>query len=233
MRSYGQFCPVAKASELFCERWTPLILRSLAMGASRFSDLQRGVPLMSPSLLSKRLKQLEAEGILERRKTPNGGAWTYHLSEAGTEFLPLVEALGVWGQRWSRRELEAHEMDIGLLLWGLEHGVAPESLGRDPAVVKLELSDLPAHKREWWFLNRDGGCELCLKDPGYEVDLYLQSTLKDMIYIYRGDLPLARAIETERLEAHGSAQLRRALPAWLNLDRMTEIPSQRADAPRF
>src|SRR5215510_9953586 len=104
MKHYGQFCPVAKAAELFCEKWTPLILRDLAWGATRFSELQRGVPLMSPTLLSRRLKQLEAEGIIERRPAPSRGA-TYHLTRAGLEFVPVIEALGVWGQRWSRRAL--------------------------------------------------------------------------------------------------------------------------------
>lgn len=233
MRSYGQFCPVAKASELFCERWTPLIIRSMASGAARFSELQGGVPLMSPTLLSRRLKQLEAEGIVERRKVESGKAWSYHLTQAGLEFLPLIEALGTWGQRWSRRTLQAHEIDLGLLLWGLERNRAPEGFGIPPTVVKLELTDQPEQKRDWWFLNRDGAFELCLKDPGYEVDLYLRSTLEEMIYIYRGDLPVHRALETERLEAHGPARMRKALGAWLTLGPIAAIASQRADAPRF
>src|SRR5262245_63791734 len=112
MKSYGQFCPVAKAAELFCERWTALILRDLAWGATRFSELQRGVPLMSPTLLSRRLKQLEAEGIVERRADGKGGTPTYHLTDAGAEFVPVVEALGVWGQRWSRRQLAQGEIDL-------------------------------------------------------------------------------------------------------------------------
>ena len=233
MRSYGQFCPVAKAAELFCERWTPLILRSMAAGARRFSDLQGGVPLMSPTLLSKRLKQLEAEGIVERRKAASGNVWTYHLTDAGLEFLPLVEALGLWGQRWSRRTLEPDEMDLGLLLWGLEHNPVPEGFGAPPTVIRLELTDQPAQKREWWFLDSEGAFELCLKDPGHETDLYLQSTLEAMIYLYRGDLPLARALETGRLEAHGPAPMRRALADWLTLGPLAQVRSERADAPGF
>ena len=116
MRTYGQFCPVAKAAELFCERWTPLILRDLALGASRFSELQRGVPLASPTILARRLAQLVAEGVVERRGGPRGRR-TYHLTPAGQDFVPVVMALGLWGQRWSRRELAAHEVDLGLLLW--------------------------------------------------------------------------------------------------------------------
>lgn len=119
MRSYGQFCPIAKASELFCERWTALILRDLVAGATRFSQLRRGVPLMSPTLLSRRLKELEAEGIIVRRRRAGGSSWTYHLTRSGEEFAPILQALGVWGQRWSRRELAKHEMNLTLLIWAI------------------------------------------------------------------------------------------------------------------
>ncbi len=127
MKTYGQFCPVAKAAELFCERWTALIIRDLAAGATRFSELHRGVPLISPALLSKRLRQLEAEGIVEKRQIGKTG--TYHLTTAGAEFIPLVEALGIWGQRWSRRELVEEEMDLGLLLWSVEGNAKADAFG--------------------------------------------------------------------------------------------------------
>src|SRR5262252_8103118 len=109
MRSYGQFCPVAKGAEVFCERWTALILRDLGLGSIHFARLQRGIPLASPTLLSNRLKQLVAEGIVERRRSEKGRSWTYHLTPAGEELLPIVRALGIWGQRWLRRELAEHE----------------------------------------------------------------------------------------------------------------------------
>lgn len=230
MKSYGQFCPVAKASELFCERWTPLIIRDLALGARRFSELRRGVPLMSPTLLSRRLKQLEAEGIVERRKNDGRRGHTYHLTEAGAEFAPLVEALGVWGQRWSRRELVEGEIDLGLLVWGLERGVDPNAFGHKRTLVLLTLTDQPKDKQVWRFLNTDGRCQLCLDDPGFEVDLYLTATLPDMIYVLRGDLPLAHALDTGRLEAHGTTTVTRRLKMWLNLSPLAAIPSARADA---
>lgn len=229
MRSYGQFCPVAKAAELFCERWTALILRDLAAGATRFSELHRGVPLMSPTLLSRRLKQLEAEGVVERRRSGKGKTWTYHLTPAGAEFVPLVEALGVWGQRWSRRQLAENEIDLGLLLWTLERSVRADAFRARQAVVRLQLTDQPPGKDLWWFVNNDGRCELCLEDPGFEVTLYLASTLPDMIYIVRGDLPLTRALAADRLEAIGSADARKRLAAWLNLSPLAQIGSQRPE----
>jgi DNA-binding HxlR family transcriptional regulator len=229
MRSYGQFCPVAKAAELFCERWTPLILRDLAGGATRFSELQRGIPLASPTLLSQRLKQLEAEGVVIRRRSPGGGSWTYHLTAAGREFAPIVEALGVWGQRWSRRELAEHEIDLGLLIWAMEKGVRPAAFGARRTLVRIEFTDQPAKKRYWWFRNENGRSELCLDDPGGEVDLYLSATLRDMIYVWRGDLGLARALEQGRLEAHGTAAARRALPRWLAISTLAHLKSARGD----
>jgi DNA-binding HxlR family transcriptional regulator len=230
MRSYGQFCPVAKAAEVFCERWTALILRDLVAGATRFSQLRRGVPLASPTLLSRRLKQLEAEGIVERRRSMSGRSWTYHLTSAGREFAPIVEGLGVWGQRWSRRQLEKHEVNLTLLMWGLELGVKPDAFEERRCVVKLTFTDQPEGTRHWWFVNDAGRVELCVEEPGYEVDLYLVTTLPDMIYVYRGDLSLARARTEGRLEVHGAAWARRALSRWLAASPLALVKSQRSSA---
>ena len=229
MKSYGQFCPVAKAAQLFCERWTPLIVRDLAAGATRFSELQRGVPLMSPTLLSRRLKELEAEGVVERRRAPNGKIWTYHLTPSGREFVPLVVALGVWGQRWTRRQLAEDEVDVTLLTWALERSVDASAFGIANPVVQVTFTDQAAAKAKWWFVHRDGACELCLQDPGYEVDLYLTATVRDMICIVRGDLSLTRAFDEGRLEADGPRALKRCLRAWLNLSPLAKVKSQRPD----
>jgi DNA-binding HxlR family transcriptional regulator len=230
MKRYGQFCPVAKAAEVFCERWTPLILRDLALGASRFTELQRGVPLASPTLLSNRLKQLEKEGIVCRRKSASGRSWTYHLTPAGSDLAPIVLSLGVWGQKWSRRELAKHEVDLGLLLWAIERCAKPDALGRERSLVELKLTDQIEKKRHWWFLNEAGRCELCLKLPDPNVDLYLETTLRDMIYVWRGDLALGRALDTGRLRAHGTGAMLRALPRWLGVSPLAHVQPERADA---
>jgi len=230
MKHYGQFCPVAKAAEVFCERWTPLILRDLALGAARFSDLQRGVPLASPTLVSHRLKQLEKEGIVCRRKSATGRGWMYQLTSAGEDLAPIVLALGKWGQKWSRRELAKHELDLGLLLWAMERGARPAAFGRDRTVVELTVTDQPEKKRHWWFLNDAGRCELCLEAPDSDIDLFLQATLRDLIYVWRGDLLLGRALATGRLRAHGTAAARRALPRWLGISPLAHVQSLRAGA---
>lgn len=229
MKHYGQFCPIAKAAEVFCERWTPLILRDLALGAARFSELQRGVPLASPTLLSNRLKRLEQEGIVQRGKSASGRSWTYHLTPAGEDLAPIVFALGTWGQKWSRRSLAKHEIDLGLLLWAMERGARPEAFGDHRTVVQLTVSDQIEKKRHWWFLNEGGRCELCLKAPDPDVDLFLETQLRDLIYVWRGDLSLTRAIDTGRLRVHGKASVRRALPRWLGISPLADVQSARAD----
>ena len=230
MRSYGQFCPVAKAAELFCERWTALILRDLASGATRFSELQRGVPAASPTLLARRLHQLEAEGIVERRASGRGRGWTYHLTAAGRDFGPVIEGLGLWGQRWARRELATHELNLKLLLWGLERSVKPEAFGARRCVVKLTFRDQPERVSQWWFINKSGRLEMCKDDPRFDVDLYLATTLAAMIRVYRGDVSLARAIEQGAIEVTGLAWARRALPRWLQPGPLAQVKSMRPDS---
>ncbi|WP_435105531.1 winged helix-turn-helix transcriptional regulator [Arhodomonas sp. AD133] len=214
MKRYAQFCPVAKAAQVFCERWTPLILRELGSGVTRFSELGRGVPLMSRSMLSRRLQALESEGIIERRPNAAGRGWTYHLTSAGREFLPIVDALGAWGRRWSRRQLAEGEVDIELLLWAMERDVRTDAFGDRRTVVQLDFVDQPSSRRRWWFVNDPNDVQLCLQDPGFDVDLYLSVRLHDLVHIWRGDLPLRNALESHRLEAVGPLSLRRALRDW-------------------
>lgn len=227
MRRYGQFCPVAKTAEVLCQRWTALILRNLCWGATRFSELQRGVPMMSPTLLSQRLKELEKEGIVERRGAGRGGS--YHLTEAGRDFAPIVEAMGVWGQRWARRELEPEEIDMDLLLWGIERSARADAFGRQPAVVQVSFPDQPAGKQVWWYLMDEDRCQLCVDDPGRAVDLYVSGTVADVIRVYRGDVSLAHALASGRIEALGAEADRRALGPWLNLSPLAAIPSRRRE----
>lgn len=230
MKGYGQFCPVAKAAEIFCERWNALILRDIGGGVLRFSELHRGIPLMSRSMLSRRLQQLEREGIIERRANESGHGSTYHLTPAGRDFMPIVKALGVWGQRWSRRQLADGEVNAPLLLWEMERSVRADAFGDRRTVVRLDFIDQPSGKRRWWFINEAGEAHLCAKDPGFEVDLYLSARLPDMIHIWRGDLSLSLALETGRLETHGPSRLRRALPAWLTLSPLARVRSVNEDA---
>jgi DNA-binding HxlR family transcriptional regulator len=218
---------VAKAAEIFCERWNALIIRDLSAGPRRFSELKRGVPLMSPSLLSSRLKWLMEEGVIERRPS-SGRHGVYALTNAGKEFVPLVEALGIWVQRWTRRELHDDEIDLGLLVWSIESSVNAAAFGERRCLIRLELTDQIETKRLWWFLNEGGCCELCLEDPGGDVALYLSCTLADAIRVVRGDIALASAVGSDRLEVLGESWARDSLLEWLNLSPLSEVSSCRS-----
>lgn len=230
MKGYGQFCPIAKAAEIFCERWTALVIRNLGAGAERFNDIHRGVPHISATLLTKRLRQLETEGLVERRRSPSGKSWSYHLTTAGAEFLPLVGALGIWGQRWTRRELADGELDLGLLIWGLEHSVDPAAFGQGRHVLRLSVCDQPAHKRVYWFVCEAGELDLCVSDPGGATDLFLEATLADLIRVYRGDVALETAMDDGRLRVDGVPKHIRRLRRWFNFDEMAKT-SAAEDSP--
>jgi DNA-binding HxlR family transcriptional regulator len=228
LKSYKQFCPVAKAAEVFCERWTPLILRNLGLGVSRFAKLQGGIPQASPTILARRLKQLEAEGVVERRRSETGRSWTYHLTPAGEEFLPIVAALGAWGQRWSRRELQEHELNVGLLVWAMERGATHDAFGDRRTVIKLSFLDRSPGRRNYWFVIEGGKTELCVDEPGFGVDLYLTTSLPVMIRIWRGDMALTGAINDGQLDVHGPVWARRCLSRWLarsTYARIKPVPS--------
>lgn len=225
MKSYGQFCPIAKAAEIFCERWTALVIRNLGAGAERFNDIHRGVPHMSATLLTRRLRQLEAEGLLERMRSQTGKSWTYHLTDAGTEFLPLVSALGTWGQRWTRRELRDGELDLGLLIWGMEYSVDPMAFGPSRHVLRLSVSDQPEHKRHYWFVCEAGSLDLCVADPGGGTDLFLDASLSNLIRVYRGDVALEAAIDDGRLKVDGTPKHIRCLRRWFNFGPMAKTPA--------
>ncbi len=161
MSTYGQFCPVAMASEVLTERWTPLVVRELLCGSTRFNDLRRGVPLMSPSLLSKRLKTLERVGVVER-----DGA-DYHLTPAGEELRPVIEALGVWGQRWARGDVEAKHYDASLLMWDIHRNIVTDRLPDGRIVVHFHLAGSSDNKSHFWLVLEPGTADLCIiTDPG-------------------------------------------------------------------
>ena len=228
MKGYGQFCPVAKGAEVFAERWTPLVLRELLLGSTHFSDLHRGVPLMSRSLLSLRLKQLEEIGVVERKCGPQGPE--YHLTEAGREFAPIVRQLGEWGQRWFRPKFTRHDLDVGLLMWDMRRSIKPQAFPQGRVSVQFDFSDLPASKRTWWLVNNGGEVDLCPNDPGFEVGLYVVSDLRTMTRVFMGDLALKAAVGSGQIELDGSRALRQQFEHWLGLSGFAEIEDARCSA---
>ncbi len=219
MQGYGQFCPVAKAAEVFAERWTPLVLRELVCGSHRFNDLHRGVPLMSRSLLAQRLRRLEAAGIVERRPSTAGPGADYYLTAAGEEFGPAIEALGRWGQRWSRR-FDAADLDPALLVWDMQRNLNRESLPSRRVVMKMDFRGvLPRHRAycRWWLIIDPEAVNVCLKDPGFEVELFVAAELAALTKVWMGDLSLKDTLRSGAVAIEGPPQLVRTLPSLLGL----------------
>ncbi len=216
MMRYGQFCPIAKAAEIVAERWTPLVIHELLAGSTRFSDIRRGVPLMSQTLLSTRLKELERVGIVERRTVvPRGHEW--HLTEAGQALAPVIVQLGEWGVRYAQDPLREDELDVTVLVWNIRRRVDPNAFDVDRVVVKFEFTDVPAGKRHWWVVNGRGAVDLCPTDPGFPVDIYITTDIRTMIAIWFGKLTLDAAVRADRVELIGPRQLRDRLRSWLLL----------------
>lgn len=223
-KGYGQFCPVAKAAEVLAERWTPLVVRELLCGSERFNDLRRGVPLMSASLLSQRLKELEWAGIVERRQAPGGRGPTYHLTEAGEALRPIIEALGSWGHRFVRSNFEHQDLDPGLLLWDIRRRVQAGHLPPGRIVISFEFPDQPANKRRWWLLKEHEALDICVQDPGFDVDLTVSSDLQTLTRVWLGDIDIAAALHSGALQLEGSTSLRLSFPDWIGLSLFAHVP---------
>lgn len=216
---YSQFCPVAMAAEILCTRWTIVLLRELVAGSTRFNELRRGVPRMSPALLSKRLKELEAAGIVVR--SPVSGdpdLYEYTLTTAGKEAGRVVAAVGEWGHRWVTTEASLGKLDPNLLMWDMRRNVSPTPMPGRRTTIQVIFSDQPEARRNWWLVVEPGQeVDLCSVDPGFDVDLYLVTDLRTMTEVWMGYTTIDRARAAERLTVTGDRQLERNLQSWLGL----------------
>lgn len=214
--SYKQFCPVAMASEVLCNRWTMIVVRELVCGSTRFNDLKRGVPRMSPALLSKRLKDLELAGVVQR--VASGGGFEYRLTPAGRELEPIVAAMGFWGQRWVETAPTLQNVDPELLMWDMRRSINVATLPRQRSVVQFIYTDRPENKRSYWLvIEANGTVDVCSIDPGFEVDLYVTTDLRTMTAIWLGLTTIHAETESNRLTVVGNTALERTMPTWLGL----------------
>lgn len=212
---YSQFCPVSMAAEVICTRWTPLVLRELLCGSKRFSDLRRGVPRMSPTLLSKRLKELELAGVI--RVSRGAAGPEYRLTEAGEELRPLVLGLGQWGQRWVESRLSLRNLDPSLLMWDMRRNLEPEPRPDRRCTIQFQYPELSEAQRDWWLVVDKGDVDLCSVDPGYEVDLLVTADLRAMTAIWMGLTSLPEEIAKGAVTLDGPPVLQRRIREWLKL----------------
>lgn len=223
---YGQFCPVAKASEILTTRWTPLILRELIAGSSRFNEIHRGVPLMSRALLSQRLRELQAAGVIERHQTNGPQSVEYRLTASGEELRPIIVALSVWGQRWVESALDSQDWDAGVLMWDMRRRIDTSLLPGPRTVLQFEYIDAPEELRKWWIVIEGDEVDLCQSDPGYDVDLFATTSVRVMAKVWIGKISLARALDDGDITLFGDSGLRRSIGRWLMLAKVIRAVEQ-------
>jgi DNA-binding HxlR family transcriptional regulator len=229
---FGQFCPVAVACEVFAERWTPIVLRELLAGSQFFNEIHRGIPLMSRALLVRRLRKLESAGVITVSPGNNGRGHCYCLTEAGLEFRTAIDALGTWGQRWTVR-VEPQNLDAGLLMWNMRRRIDSAKLPARRAVVHLRFEGVPVTyrgARRFWLLLDRTGADLCLSDPGFEVDLDVVADLAAMARLWLGDTTFAAALGSKQIRVTGPAPLARQFPSWFLLSPFAAVPRPNAQA---
>ena len=217
--SYRQFCPVAMAAEVLCTRWTVVLLRELVAGSTRFNELRRGVPRMSPALLSRRLKDLEAAGIVARETSRSeSGAFEYRLTASGRELGPIVEAFGIWGQRRIEADLSLQHLDVQLLMWDMRRNLNTTPMPQGRNVVQFVYPELPTTQRSWWLIvDPKDDVDLCSVDPGFDVDLYVSVDLRTMTAIWMGLDTVRVAVASKRMILTGERRIASAMQTWLGL----------------
>jgi DNA-binding HxlR family transcriptional regulator len=213
MRTYGQYCPIARASEVLAERWTPIILRNLLLGCTTFGEIADGAPGLSRTLLTTRLRELKRAGILEATPNPSGRGFVYQATEAGTDLAAVLAAMGVWGERWL--ELAPEHLDPGVVLhswcsWYLARDLIPKRR----VVVQFDFPDLPKKGAQLWVIFDGEQSEVCRKDPHFEVDLFVESESRALAEWHLGRIEWADAVRASRIRVIGPSSLARALPTW-------------------
>jgi DNA-binding HxlR family transcriptional regulator len=221
MKTYGQFCPVARAMDLLDERWTLLVVRELLEGSRHFNELRRGVPRMSSALLTKRLRTLVTAGVVERHEDTN--RVVYALTPAGQELRGIVEALGTWGIRWMP-ELGDEHLDPHLLLWDLHRNLDLDAKPDTRTVLAFHLRDARPDSRDWWVIASDGEVDLCDVDPGYEVTARIEASLETLTRVWVGEIAWEQAVRAGALRTIAAEDIRRQVPRWLKLSAFARVP---------
>lgn len=222
MVRYGQFCPVAKAAEIFADRWTPLIVRELCFGPCTFGQLLFAMPLISRTMLTQRLKELAGSETIAIEPKRRGRGNLYRLTEAGEELRPLIEMMSMWGQRWAQNRIEPDDLDPALLMWGNRRQVDPAQIPAARTVIRFEFRGVPKSRqnaRYWWYVIHRGEIEICLKDPGYETDAVVRADLAAFTKLSLGYLGLDEAQAEGVVSFQGGAEAIALLCRLLRLPR--------------
>jgi DNA-binding HxlR family transcriptional regulator len=214
--SYGQFCPIAMASEIVCSRWTALVLREMMCGSTHFNDLRRGLPRMSPTLLSKRLKELDQAGVISQSRSGARGV-EYQLTEAGKDLRGVIMSLGLWGHRWIDSSISLKNLDPSLLMWDMRRNIVPAELPDRRCIVHFIYPELSQGRKSWWLVIEGGEVDLCYVDPGHEVDLYVTGSLRNMTSVWMGITTLKSELDAGTITLSGDKALARSMQKWMGL----------------
>jgi DNA-binding HxlR family transcriptional regulator len=231
MYRYGQYCPVARAAEIVADRWTVLIVRELLADVNHFNELERGLPHVSRALLVERLKRLERTGVLERRVLSHGKQTEYRLTPAGRELQKLIDTLGEWGARWSFGEPRPDELDPSILLWWMRRRVALHSIPLRRTVIEFDFRS--ARKQRYWMLLEPTEVSVCLKHPGFDVDVMVSADIAALYKVFSARATLAEALHRKQVRLEGSPADLRAFPRWFTWSPMADaVRAAMADRQR-
>ena len=211
MRTYGQYCPIARGAEIFAERWTPLIVRNLSLGCGSFSEILEGAPGLSRTLLSQRLRQLQRLGIVASTSKPAGRGSRYRLTAAGHDLFKVCLSLGEWGARWL--EIAPENLDPFVALWSMCHALRRDRLPDRRVVIQFDFTGRRSPERYWLLIER-GDTEICRTSPGLDEDLYVTAEAEAFVRWHAGQLTWAAAVRDRRIQLFGPAWLVRAFPTW-------------------
>ena len=211
MRTYGQYCPIARGAEIFAERWTPMIIRNLHLGCETFSEILAGAPGLSRTLLSQRLKQLEQFGIVEATVKDGGRGHSYRLTSAGHDLFVVCQSLGVWGARWL--EIAPKHLDPFVALWSMCNALRRDRLPDRRVVIRFDFTGR-ARRERYWLLIELGDTEICKTYPGLDEDLIITAEAEAFVKWHAGRLSWAEATRADRIQLSGPTGLVRAFPTW-------------------
>jgi DNA-binding HxlR family transcriptional regulator len=218
----GSLCPTVKAAAMIGDKWVLLIMREFMFGASRYNDLQRALPRISPTILSRRLKQLEKDGLIVKKSAAGQKATEYRLTRCGRELQPTLEAMAIWGLRWARRRLKEENLDVGSFMWDFHRSLKTEELPEGETVFCVSFPELENYKR-WWLIAKGDVVDLCTDDPGRDVDLYLTGQLPDLAEIWMGDVDVNTAVRNESIVMTGAPYLTRSAARWFPRSAFADI----------
>jgi DNA-binding HxlR family transcriptional regulator len=220
MHLYGQYCPIARAAEILADRWTLLIVRELLADVKHFNELERGLPHMSRTLLAERLRRLEQMRVLERRGSSRGKPTEYRLTAAGRELQRIIDLFGEWGARWAFGPPRPNELDPIILLWWMRRRVALDRISRPRVVIQFDFRRAP--QQSYWLLIEPNDVSVCLKDPGFDVDVVVTSDIMTFYQVWLGRLSVVNALRQKLVHLDGAPTDIRAFPTWFTWSPMAD-----------